>query len=310
MTIMSAGTLDDGLFTGLHWKQGNAFATVLSRTGQPRVEPVSSGVTVRWRVQGPRRCIGLYDHGRRIRRPCPAGRPPESGAQCRPCAYADPGRLIAQDRAAPDGTLPAGVFRVYLALFGRDTVKVGLTAQRRATDRLLEQGALAHVFLCEGPYTPIRQVERLVSSRLSIPERLQWRRKRLLWREATDVEHRATVLATAANEARGLLTGCPVSISTDEPVVDNVSQYGVAPETLPHPLRVATQLDEADVLSGAAHGVIGKMLILDTADHQLVVDTRGLEGWHISALQADAPSRLAIPPTEESAHEQTTLFSM
>ncbi|MGH3921530.1 MAG: hypothetical protein ACRDTT_01415, partial [Pseudonocardiaceae bacterium] len=89
---------------------------------------------MRWGVRGPRRCIGVYEPVRRTRRPCPGDRPPESGAQCRLCAYADPGRLIAQDRAAPDGTLPAGAFRAYLALFGRDTVKVGLTAQRRATD--------------------------------------------------------------------------------------------------------------------------------------------------------------------------------
>ncbi|MGH8885840.1 MAG: DUF2797 domain-containing protein [Egibacteraceae bacterium] len=193
-------------------------------------------------MQGPRRCVGVYDPSKSARRPCLYNREPESGSQCRACAFADPGRLVAQDRVGPDGTLPAGAFRVYLALFGRDAVKVGLTAQRRAADRLLEQGAFAHVFLCEGAYPAIRQVERLVSSRLALPERLTWRRKRGLWHEATDPGHRAAVLTTRAKQARPLLTGCPVSILADAAVVDDLPEYGVAPHTLPNTLRVATSV--------------------------------------------------------------------
>lgn len=177
----------------------------------------------------------------------------------------------------------------------------------------MEQGAFAHVFLCEGAYPAIRQVERLVSSRLALPERLTWRRKRGLWHEATDPGHRAAVLTTRAKQARPLLTGCPVWILADAAVVDDLPEYGVAPHTLPNTLRVATSVHSGDVLAGAVRGVIGKMVILDTGQGPLVVDTRALEGWRLAPCGPDEQLHLSTPPSKESTRtepDQATLFSM
>ncbi|MGH8906384.1 MAG: DUF2797 domain-containing protein [Egibacteraceae bacterium] len=287
--------------------------TIASRTGETCARPVVAGRQAGWRVQGPRRCVGLYDPEGNARRRCPASRPPAVGAQCSACASADPGRRIAQDRPGPDGTFPTGVFRLYLALFGLQALKVGLTAKHRADDRLLEQGAIAHLFLCEGPYLQIRRIERLLSTQLDIPEQVRWRRKRALWRQATDRQRLADVLNDAADHARRLLFGCPVTVLAKQPVTENLSCYNLDPQTLPNALQVVTSLDDGDVLTGCVVGAVGKMLLLDAAGELLVVDTRALEGWQVLRCEPDQRWHLAAAPAREpirAAPAQAALFSL
>ncbi|MGH8931495.1 MAG: DUF2797 domain-containing protein [Egibacteraceae bacterium] len=310
---MTADRLDAWRFTGLYWEHSQALGTFASRTGETRARPVAAGRTVGWRVQGPRRCVGLYDNQSNARRLCPGNRSPEVGAQCSGCASADPGRRIAQDRPGADGTFPTGVFRLYLALFGLQALKVGLTAKHRADDRLLEQGAIAHLFLCEGSYLDIRRIEQLVSSLLGIPEQVQWRRKRALWSEATDRHPHAAVLNIAADQARGLLAGSPVTVLPEPTVKENLSSYGLDPEVLPQAPQVVTRIEDQDVLTGSVIGVIGKMLLLGADEELLVIDTRGLEGWQLRRCEPGQRWHLATPPTSESmqaAHAQPALFTL
>lgn len=311
MTAMTADRLDAWRFTGLCWQRSQALMTFADRTGETHGRPVAAGRKVGWRVQGPRRCVGLYDPERNARRCCPGDQPPTVGAQCGACASADPSRRIARDRPGPDGTFPAGVFRLYLALFGLQALKVGLTAKHRGDDRLLEQGAIAHLFVCEGSYLEVRRAERVVSAQLGIPEQVQWRRKRSLWREAADLHQRADVLSDAAYRARRLLTDHPVTVLPDRPVKENWSSYGLVPEALPHTLQVVTLLHDEDGLIGSVVGVIGKMLLLGAGDELLVVDTRSLEGWQVRRCDPDQHWHLATPPAREpAAPAQPALFRL
>jgi hypothetical protein len=69
--------------------------------------------------------------------------PPATRSQCDPCESADPGTMLARNATLDDGR----EYALYLAWFGPDLTKVGLTATERGTDRLAEQGALAFTWL-------------------------------------------------------------------------------------------------------------------------------------------------------------------
>ena len=124
--------------------------------------PAVPGSPVTWTLHAPRQCTGAWTGT--SRRPCPAAaQVPADGTdpQCPACAAADRGRQIARDAALGDD---GREYLLYLAWFGPGLVKIGLTAADRGRNRLLEQGAIAYTPLAAGPYTPIRQVERLASA--------------------------------------------------------------------------------------------------------------------------------------------------
>lgn len=259
-----------------------------------------------WRVHGPRRCIGIYNGKTERRQPCSRRAEASDGSQCAACLAADPGRLIAQDRTSPPGT-----FRTYLALFGRDTVKVGLTAERRADDRLLEQAAAAHVFISSGSYYDARQTELRLSSGLGLTQQLSWRRKRELWSEETEADQRLEVLAAKAADARNLLGhSAQVNAPRDESVVDDAAHYGLPGGVLPRQRRVPTVMQESDAAAGTVVGVLGKLLVLDDGHGCLVLDTRALEGWTVTNAAPTQSTHFAVAPSVELSVQQESLFSL
>lgn len=263
------------------------------------------GMKLSWRLQGPRQCIGIYNGRTERRRVCLRRSPVGDGSQCAACTAADPGRLIAQDRANPSGT-----FHAYLALFGRDAVKVGLTAERRAADRLLEQAAAAHVFVGSGSYREVRHAELLLSSGLGVPQHLSWRRKRELWSEQTDAARRGEVLTASAVEARTLLAqDGQVRVLPEGSVVDDATHYGLPEDELPRQRKVPSAVQEGDVAAGKILGVLGKLLVLDDDRDCLVLDTRSLEGWTVTAAGPEAQAHFAVAPLIESSVQQESLFS-
>lgn len=295
-----------GLFTGLYWEQGRVLATYPDGASDAYHEPVTRGGTVCWRLQGPRRCVGIYNGRTERRRPCPRRTAVTGGGQCAACRSADPGRLLARDGATPDGT-----FRTYLALFGRDTIKVGLTAQRRAADRLLEQAAAAHVFICSGSYAQARQAELLLSSELGLPQHVSWRRKRELWSEPGGARHRAEALTHKAAQARGLLSEQgDALVLPHEAVVDDAAHYGLPGDALPRPRNVVTMVQGDDVAAGTVLGVLGKLLVLDDGSDCVVLDTRALEGWTFAPAVSEGQPHFAVAPHVESAARQETLFGL
>lgn len=115
--------------TGVSWRGGRPSLTMVDANGHELSHVLRQGEPFRLRTTGPRRCIGLW---RGNIRTCPFEAPIAEtgrGSQCEACATADPGRALARD-AAVDGR----DFRLYLAAFGTDTFKVGISASNAATN--------------------------------------------------------------------------------------------------------------------------------------------------------------------------------
>ncbi|XBQ30306.1 DUF2797 domain-containing protein (plasmid) [Streptomyces rapamycinicus] len=94
---------------------------------------------------GPRRaCVGVRRGARHT--PCPAGAEVPAAAvsaQCPDCARLDRSYSVAADTRTDDPR----PYDVYLAWFGPELVKVGITAAEREGARLLEQAALSYCLL-------------------------------------------------------------------------------------------------------------------------------------------------------------------
>lgn len=279
--------------------------THMDEAGSAHHQSVAAGQRLAWLMHGPRRCIGIYNGQTERRQPCPRRAEVGDGSQCPICFAADPGRLIARDQLNPPGT-----FRTYLALFGRDTVKVGLTAERRADDRLLEQAAAAHVFISSSSYYDARQAELRLSTGLGLTQQMSWRRKRELWSEETEANRRVEVLAAKAADARRLLDGGrPSDGSGGESVVDDAAHYGLPGGVLPRQRQVPTVVQEGDIAAGTIAGVLGKLLVLDDGGGCLVLDTRLLEGWTLVPAPAQEQTHFAVAAAVEASVQQEALFN-
>lgn len=87
-------------------------------------------------VSDERRCTGFRgSDGRTV---CPTFQSIDSGSQCEPCRSRDLHSDYVEGRGSNS---VAGDFVVYLAQFGEETYKVGVTREKRVMERWVEQGA-------------------------------------------------------------------------------------------------------------------------------------------------------------------------
>lgn len=97
-----------------------------------------------------------------------------TGPRCEECARLDRAHSVAADTLADDPR----PYRVYLAWFGPGMAKVGITAERRGSARLLEQGAVCFSWLGTGPLMAARRTEELLRAALRVPDRIPYAAKR------------------------------------------------------------------------------------------------------------------------------------
>ncbi|WP_372494494.1 DUF2797 domain-containing protein [Actinoallomurus purpureus] len=197
--------------TGLHWESAVPTLTASAHKANGPVpadreyaRPVRIGQRIGWVLTGPRRCTGVWNGSRRIA--CPtATEVPEKGtdAQCPACAAGDRGRALARDATLGDDDR---TYALYLAWFGAELLKVGLTAADRGRDRLLEQGAITAILLGTGPYTAVRRAERTIAASGLATERISARAKADAWWALPTGEVRARqVLDPLGRPSRGPL---------------------------------------------------------------------------------------------------------
>jgi hypothetical protein len=179
-------------------------------------------------------------------------------------------------------------YLLYLAWFGPDMVKVGLTAADRGRDRLLEQGAITFTMLAAGSYDPIRQAERLISAAGLARERITARAKAAAWLSLPPPGER-TELLTAARARVATLVPWPdeVRLLPGE-VTDQAGDFGVD-GPLHDRWREVTGLSDGAVLSGRVRVVIGRRLLLDTPAGPLLCDMRRPAGWAVRPVPDNAP---------------------
>jgi hypothetical protein len=278
-----------------------------SPPGPETSRPATPGAAINWAISGPRQCAGTWTGT--SRRPCLAATQiPASGtdAQCVACAAADRGRQIARDNALGDD---GRQYLLYLAWFGPALVKIGLTAADRGRDRLLEQGAITFTPLATGPYTPIRQAERLAAATGLATERISTKTKTTAWWRLPPPGERAAQLTTAYDRLTAQITWPERTRLMPCTPTDQAADFGLDQLT-PGRYTEVTALADPAVLSGQILLVIGRHLLLDTTAGPLLVDMRLAVGWAIQPTPVPAPpSGLTLSPRTPSADDrQPSLF--
>lgn len=290
---------------GLIWKQDATYWEWLTPSGADRqLRRLDPGDSLSFAFGADRRCIGLWSGGRR--RPCPETavlRPDRRSAQCELCAAAERSSSIATDTRLEDPR----PFAVYLAYHGR-TIKVGITAAERGTNRLLEQGALASVFLSTGPLMAARRAEHLLGTALGIPDRVSAQAKRAARARPGSVADRAATLWDTATRARAL-PGWPAAQqpSPEVEVLDHAAAYGLPDEGLA-PDAVLGPPYPGEVVTGRIACRIGDDLYLRTPSGLLLlVDTHLLAGWALDRAAPDEAFTAGVRPIR-TAYEPDALF--
>ena len=272
--------------TGVSWRGGRAALTMIDASGHELSHSLRHGEPFGLRTTGPRRCIGLW---RGDIRSCPFGAliaATGSSSQCDACAAADPGRALARDATVDDRD-----FRLYLATFGTDTLKVGISAVERGNERLLEQGALAFTWIAQGRHRVIRTFETAIAAAGLAPERRRRAQKIAGWYTQGSFEDRRAALEKVAAAAHRLPTWPTLAEHTPVEVVDHADLYGLT--EVPDHLDDVAQLDVNATLAGRIRSVIGTELILEPALEEST-NSQGTRGLLLSGrMLAGRPIALA-----------------
>lgn len=259
---------------GISWRGGRSALALTTPDGHEEARPIARGEHFALRLTGLRGCVGFW--GGRVRR-CPFDaliRPDATDAQCEACAGADPGRALARD-AVRD----ARPFRLYLAWFGPQALKVGICAAQRNTERVLEQGAVCFSWLASGDHTAIRAAEQAVAASGLAVERQRSTTKLAGWRQLGSATERAAALQNAHKRALGVLGSSDALTVEPCEVVDHVSPFGL--DSLPGTVDKITGVAVGSVITGRVIAVAGQQLVLETADRAVVISGRLLSGWPV-----------------------------
>lgn len=271
---------------GLSWADGARPVLVWERGDA--VSPLVVGRSVGFRALGRRECVGARGN------PCPlaAAVPPRgTQARCAECARLDRAHSVAADTIADDPR----TYRVYLAWFGTELVKVGITREERGPARLLEQGAVAFAWLGRGPLMAARRAEELLRVALGVPDRISYARKRAVRANLPGTEERRRELEGLHGFAL-VLEGWPESLERMPPaVVDHGDAFGLDRLTGDAGSAV-TELVDGGVVLGDLVAVAGPDIYLDDAGRLLVLDSRLLRGWRLEG--AGEAARTSVPVRE------------
>jgi uncharacterized protein DUF2797 len=255
-----------------------------------RSSSLAFGQELAFVAQGVRCCVGVWRGGRRT--PCPTeAAVPGRGArdQCAECARIDRSFSVAADTNAGDPR----PYAVYLAWFGPELVKVGITAVERGPARLHEQGAIAFAWLGRGPLMAARRAEELLGAALKVPDRIPYAQKRAVRAVLPPLDERVAELRDCHARA-GALVGWPESLErvAFEPV-DHVGLFGLGPQVQggggEQGVRVVRELVDGGGVAGRLVAAAGPDLYLRPRgdDGLLVVDARRLSGWRLVAADAE-----------------------
>jgi hypothetical protein len=288
---------------GLRWgRSGPALAWHHPAHGD-RVSPLSPGRPLAL-ITGPARaCVGVRRGARHT--PCPAGAEVSAtavSAQCPDCARLDRSYSVAADTRTDDPR----PYDVYLAWFGPDLIKVGITAAEREGARLLEQAALSFTLLGHGPLMAARRAETVLGTALGVPDRFPYAAKRAVREAPPPQRERAAQLAALHARARAL-DGLPESLALI-PCVP-VHHDAVFRLDRVRPAHGVVRLAPGRTVAGHVEAAAGPDVHLtDTAGRALLLDTRQLAGWPLVAADPDAVTTAEVTAPVREAAEPEGLF--
>ncbi|WP_181809698.1 DUF2797 domain-containing protein [Streptomyces shenzhenensis] len=237
-----------------------------------------------------RECVGARGHDCPTRTPV-SGR--TTGARCEECARLDRAHSVAADTVADDPR----PYHVYLAWFGPGMVKVGITAVERGPARLLEQGAVCFSWLGAGPLMAARRAEELLRAALRVPDRIPYGDKRVVRALLPVSRAERAVEITELHALAVALGGWPESL-VPEPcqVVDHMGVFGL--DGVSAAVGEVVELVPGGVVSGELVAAAGPDLHLATRRGVVVLDTRLLPGWELTAAGVGEEGQLRVPMRE------------
>lgn len=222
-----------------------------------------------------RLCIGYYDFVNKHKVPCPDGRRlGDKYAQCFACQrrevtyYTFTG--YAEDPAAAQAYLDTQDHVAYLALFGRDLLKVGVASAGRRLRRTLEQGAQASVFWAHANGTDIRVLERHTSRTFQIKEQITTLQKIKRWGQQLSPTAAQTLLIEQRERIAHQLS--PELAQHLDPQPDFhflADHYHLHLPLETNSVHLIKRAGPADVYSGVVRGVAGSVLALEADDQHL-----------------------------------------
>jgi hypothetical protein len=229
--------------------------------------------------------------------PCPKRRVLHAAAahQCGLCRAREVA-LVQPDRPGAFAAAAREIQRehehvAYLALFGHESVKVGVTARRRGDRRLMEQGAAAALLFAEGDGVTIRRLERAATGVRGVTDQVRTRRKVAgLLEDLSPAAARARLSAARDDVAGGLPDEMAPHVLAEPVFTFLRDRY---PGTLPPaPLHWLRRLTAGDRLGGTVATVVGALVVLEP-------DAQAIDGH----LLAGHGVRLLDEPVATSVHD-------
>ncbi|MGW0931980.1 DUF2797 domain-containing protein [Streptomyces sp. NPDC002644] len=256
------------------------------RGGRESALPCGKRVVLAVPGDAVRRCVGARGN------PCPLGAevPGRSAsARCEECARLERAHSVAADTLADDPR----PYHVYLAWFGPGMTKVGITAVRRGPARLLEQGAVAFTWLGRGPLMAARRAEEVLRAALGVPDRIPYDAKRAVRSGLPGDAGERGAEVTALHARVAALSGWPEALERMPlEVVDHAGVFGL--DGLPPAAGTVRELVPGGLVEGRLLAAAGPDLHLRTGQGVVVLDTRLLPGWPLTAAP-EGGGGLALP---------------
>jgi len=197
-------------------------------------------------------------------------------------------------------------YAVYLAYFGPGLHKVGITAVRRGTARLLEQAAVCFTFLGEGPLMTTRRTEAVLGAALRVPDRVPEQAKRAARHALPAAEDRTAELRGLYDKVTALRGQLPDSLRL-RPFhpVDHATLFGLA---CAPPTAEVTALAPGRTLTGTVRVLAGHDVHIETPGSVLLLDARLTAGWPLLRADPHAASDVPTTPVRRPAREPDPLF--
>jgi hypothetical protein len=244
------------------------------------------------RAEGARYCTGRCDLASGRSQPCPdrTALPDGGFEQCSPCRRAtgfNPAFYFAQEISPQQEQRNREPHLVYLAHFGGDTLKVGMTHARRGIDRLLEQGARVGALLGRFPDAyRARALEEHVARSLDAAETVRAARKRHLLGSPFSAKQAREQLEAMIARIRLLEPELPLS-----PELVELDAYYAGPELFEHPY---TDLSEAQppAISGRCLGMIGDVLVFMQGGRRFLLSVGALVAQQVQLSATEQPNRV------------------
>ncbi|MBI3965332.1 MAG: DUF2797 domain-containing protein, partial [Chloroflexi bacterium] len=278
--------MNDRHLLGYRWHDGAPYLILRASPAGGEIErrPLSGVLSLRLDVR--RYCLGPSQGASpESRSPCPdvADLTGTRRRLCHRCErrwtfrhwLAFDGTEAGRERLPPDiQALCARPYVVYLAGFGASAIKVGISAEGRKEERLLEQGALLGAVIARVDGMSARSLE-LAIAKLGYPERVRVGSKPATFVSAQALDELRSRLWSSLHDLRVRLPSEQVANLQEPELFDLTPFYGI--RALPEE-PIAIQVEPGRDVVGEVVAVRGGSVALATGSSLLAFHVRRLEG--------------------------------